>query len=58
MKSCQIKGSLFSFQRLKKILILIVPTSIHERSTGDVRDWNVFIETGVTGKFKKLTLLT
>ena len=30
-----------SSQKLKKLLILIAPTSIHERFTGNVRDWSI-----------------
>ena len=30
-----------SFKRLKKLLIVIAPTSFHERFTGNVRDWGI-----------------
>ena len=36
------EGIFTSFQKLKKLLILIAPTSIHiERFTGCVSDWSI-----------------
>ena len=67
MKLCQIKGSLVSschknnpssFQKLKKLLILIATTSIHiERFSGCVSDWSVLNNDWPMQKFDLLTLI-
>ena len=47
-----------SFQKLKKLLILIVPTSIYvERYTGFVSDWSILNNDWATQKFDLLTLI-
>ena len=47
-----------SFQKLKKLLILIAPTSIYiERFTGCVSDWSVLNNDSAIQKFDLLTLI-
>ena len=47
-----------SFQKLKKLLILIVPTSIYtERFTGCVIDWSMLKNEWPIQKFDFLTLI-
>ena len=47
-----------SFQKLKKLLILISPTSIYiERFTGCVSDWSILNNDSAIQKFDLLTLI-
>ena len=47
-----------SFQKLKKLLILIAPTSIHiERFSGCISDWSVLNNDWSIEKFDLLTLI-
>ena len=66
MNSCQINGSLnsscqkkqYSFQKMKNLLILIAPTSIHiERFTGCVSDWSILKNDRAIKKFDLVTLV-
>ena len=48
----------YSFQKMKKLLILIAPTSIHiERFTGCVSDWSILKNDRAIKKFDLVTLV-
>ena len=59
MKSCQFMSEKYSsFQKLKKLLILTAPTSIHiERFSGCVSDWIILNNDWPIQKFDLLTLI-